>query len=122
MIAATALLLAALVQQDAGAWRTLGETPEFVVAWEADSVARNGDRVSLRLRVARNPPVEGVNAYAISQVEIDCAQSTSRIGDVVNYSSNGERGTTVTEDMPWSPIPTGSFVANLRDAVCRTTR
>jgi hypothetical protein len=121
MLAAAALLLAALVQPGAPDWHPLGETPDLSLAWDAGSVARRGDRVSLRLRVVRNPPVEGVNAYAISQVEIDCARSTSRVGETVNYSSNDVRGDVMTEDLPWQPIPAESFVADLRDAVCPTT-
>jgi hypothetical protein len=120
MIAAASLLLAALVQQGAADWRPLGETPDISVAWDAGSVARRGDLVSLRLRVVRNPPVEGINAYAISQVEIDCARSTSRVGETVNYSSDDVRGEVMIEDLPWQPIPAQSFVGDLRDAVCPT--
>lgn len=118
MILSLSLLAAAALQPATADWRAIGQAEDMQMAWDAGGVTRSGDIITLRVRVAPQPPRAGENAYAISRVELRCATDEARVAETVNYAADGTEGQRDVTNLSFSPIPPGSFFATVRAQLC----
>ena len=92
------ILAAALLAQSppaAGAtqWEAFGPSqPGMTNEVDAASIARTGDRVSLRMRTVRASPAPDGTTSAISAFTIDCRARTAQLDGVDFYGADGAPG------------------------------
>jgi hypothetical protein len=118
MILSAGLLAVAALQSASPDWRSIVETPEMAVAWDAGNIERRRDLTAISVRMTPLPPRQGANAYAISRLEIRCPSNEGRVASTRNFSTDGSPGVSDNESLPFQPIPVDSFLSRLRDLVC----
>jgi len=114
-----ALMLAAQpATSPAPDWRPLGTARErFALAWDAASVQRGPEAVTVRFRTeaAQSPET---SPRAFSRLEIRCAAGTMRVVETVTYAPDGAIVRTDSTPAPFDSIPAGSHIEVIRRAVC----
>ena len=112
-------LVAAAGMQPAADWRPLTDNEQVRMSWDGASPHRRGDTTIVLVKLEPRPLRTGANSYAISQVELRCARNEARIALTENFSSDGTAGTRDEGVLPFSAIPSESFLERLRNLVCR---
>ena len=99
-------------------WRPLGVwRGQIDLAWDAASVNRGPDVVTVRLRseAAQSPRTA---EWAISRIEIRCATAMMHVIETITYDPDGAVVRTDNVPQPFQSIPADSFVAIIQRAVC----
>jgi hypothetical protein len=99
-------------------WRPLGIVRErYRLAWDAASIVRGPDVVSVRFRTeaAQSPET---SEHLMSRVEIRCRDSLVRVVETVTYAADGSVVRRDTVPPAFAPIPADSHVAAIQRQVC----
>ena len=99
MIFLAALLAQSLPATGAPQWERFGPAqPDMTNEVDAASIARTGDRVSLRMRTVRAAPAPDGMSSAVAAFSIDCRARTARLEGLDLYGADGSFGRSLPGD------------------------
>ena len=82
-------------------WERLGPSQSGLTnEVDAASIARSGDRVSLRMRTVRAAPAEDGMSSAVAAFTIDCRARTAQLEGVDFFRADGSAGRSLGGDEP----------------------
>jgi len=98
-------------------WRPLGKVSGISLSWNAAAVEHGA---TLVVPVRSTPPTPGNTAYshAVTRMEMRCAPAEAHAIQTINYRPDGTIGRIDNNPVPFAPIPPGSMMARLHDALC----
>lgn len=98
-ILTAALLVQSLPATGAAQWERFGPSqPGMTSEVDAASIARSGDRVSVRMRTVRAAPAPDGMSSAVAAFTIDCRARTAQLDGIDLYGADGAFGRSLPGD------------------------